>query len=131
MKLKTAILVLTIHNEHNPDITATDREQANQLGIEALKRVEVRRENLSWKFEPLLPGETPVKPYESTPPPPDSTPFELPLVLSFPKARELLTLMREDTDQEKQPDLRDALTIALLLMNLFQQGDLKYEPLPK
>jgi len=33
-------------------------DEADRLSIEALKRVQVRREQLSWKCEPLLPGET-------------------------------------------------------------------------
>ena len=37
------------------DILGAD---ATKLGVEALKRVCSRREHLSWKFEPLLPGET-------------------------------------------------------------------------
>ena len=36
-----------------------DDRDAIKLGIEAGKRTIQRRENLSWKFEPLLPGETP------------------------------------------------------------------------
>ena len=58
MNIEKAIEILTIHNDHNPNFTDADRRDAHQLGVEALKRTSQRRENLSWEFEPLLPGET-------------------------------------------------------------------------
>lgn len=58
MKLSEAIEI----NTHIAQVKALnsrpDEEQAVKLGNEALKRVEFRRERLSWKHEPLLPGET-------------------------------------------------------------------------
>jgi len=37
MKLEKVIEILSIHNDHNPDYTDAEREEAHQLGIEALK----------------------------------------------------------------------------------------------
>lgn len=58
MKLSKAIEIETIHNDHNPNYTDAEREEAHQLGIEALKREEARRNPTHYKIGYLLPGET-------------------------------------------------------------------------
>ena len=39
MNLEKAILIQTIHNDHNPNFTDAERREAHQLGIEAMKRL--------------------------------------------------------------------------------------------
>ena len=58
MKLEHAIRIETIHNEHNPDFTDAEREQAHQLLIEAGKEVKKSREEDYIGDTGLLPGET-------------------------------------------------------------------------
>ena len=58
MKLEKAIRIETIHNEHNPDFTDAEREQAHQLLIEAGKEVKKSREEDYIGDTGLLPGET-------------------------------------------------------------------------
>ena len=58
MKIGKAIKILTIHNDHNPNYTDADRNQAHQLGIEALQFVQHHRSVLSTIYSKLLPGET-------------------------------------------------------------------------
>ena len=59
MNIPKAIEILTIHNDHNPNYTDKDRNEAHQLGIEALKWVRKWRE-IDWTHKPVyLPGETP------------------------------------------------------------------------
>ena len=58
MSLEEAIEILTLSKTCAYEGDSKDLEDAHQLGIEAMKRTSQRRENLSWKFEPLLPGET-------------------------------------------------------------------------
>ncbi len=58
MKLDKAIEINSIHNDHNPNFTDTEREQAHQLGIEALKRIIVLRASEMASPRKHLPGET-------------------------------------------------------------------------
>ncbi|GAJ02143.1 unnamed protein product [marine sediment metagenome] len=58
MKLEEAIEIETIHNDHNPDFTDAEREEAHQLLIEAGKRIiKVRPHSFELRMY-LLPGET-------------------------------------------------------------------------
>jgi len=58
MTIDEAIKTLTEILDDEESMWEPDGANALQLGIESLKRVNVRRDHLSWKFEPLLPGET-------------------------------------------------------------------------
>ena len=59
MKIDKAIEILTIHNDHNPNITDAERNTAHLLGIEALKRIQKGRKVLVYPFmDNLLPGES-------------------------------------------------------------------------
>lgn len=58
MKLDKAIEIQTIHNDHNPAFTDAEREEAHQLGIEALKRIQAGRTPVPAKYFQPLPGET-------------------------------------------------------------------------
>ena len=56
--INKAIEILTIHNDHNPNFTDAERQEAHQLGIEALKRCRTLAKNSTlWAAKPL-PGET-------------------------------------------------------------------------
>lgn len=57
MKIEKAIEIETIHNDHNPNFTDAEREEAHQLGIEALIRVKGNRHYPQPTVYPLLPGE--------------------------------------------------------------------------
>ena len=57
MKLDKAIEILTIHNDHNPNLTDAERNQAHQLGIEALKYVNRLRAFSIQARQARLPGE--------------------------------------------------------------------------
>jgi len=58
MTIDEAIEIETIHNDHNPNFTDAEREEAHQLGIEALKRLKGYQDHtISITLEPL-PGET-------------------------------------------------------------------------
>ena len=64
MNIDKALEILIIHNDHNPNFTDGQRNEAHRLGIEALKAVKHARANdyyspgrqTSWI--PPLPGET-------------------------------------------------------------------------
>ena len=58
MTPEEAIGILELHVKRPYADTRSELRKAEKLGIEALKRTSARRETLSWKFEPLLPGET-------------------------------------------------------------------------
>jgi len=58
MKLKKAIEINNSVAKGSVIYPYSEIRKAAKLGSEALKRVEVRRDMLSWKFEPLLPSET-------------------------------------------------------------------------
>lgn len=58
MRLEDAIRVGIIQNDHNPDYTDAQRQQAHNLGIEALKRVQDMRISPCTTADELLPGET-------------------------------------------------------------------------
>lgn len=58
MNISKAIKILTIHNDHNPDFTDADREEAHQLSIEALKYYQRERERRGATKTMWLPGET-------------------------------------------------------------------------
>lgn len=60
MKLEKAITILTIHNDHNPNYTDAERQEAHQLGIEGLKREKLYRwpNGNATSRDRLLPGET-------------------------------------------------------------------------
>ena len=58
MNLDQAIRILTIHNDHNPDFTDTQRQEAHQLGIEALKIVKKARDSEWMITSKILPSET-------------------------------------------------------------------------
>jgi hypothetical protein len=58
MTIDEAIKILTILESRSTNNSTMFKKDALKLGIEALKRVNTRREKLSWEFEPLLPGET-------------------------------------------------------------------------
>ena len=69
MRIPEAIKINTINNDHNPDYTDADREQAHQLGVEALARLTQLRDFLSGlsvvqllllpsRIRALLPSET-------------------------------------------------------------------------
>ncbi len=58
MRLEKAIEIETIHNDHNPNFTDAERNEAHQLGIEAMKCVDrLRSKSHNYRI-PLLPGET-------------------------------------------------------------------------
>ncbi len=58
MKTERAIKILSIHNDHNPNFTDAERQEAHQLSIEALKQIRQIRVYAKELFLPLLPGET-------------------------------------------------------------------------
>jgi len=58
MTIDKAIEILTINNDHNPTFTDAEREQALQLGIEALNRIITSRHSKHHNYKRLLPGET-------------------------------------------------------------------------
>lgn len=58
MYLDEAIEILTIDNDHNPDFTDAEREQARQLGIEALRRLQWYRKYHRIDADTSLLGET-------------------------------------------------------------------------
>ncbi len=58
MTIDKAIYILQDISTYQVTAKTPTSRLAIDLGIEALKRVNIRREQLSWKFEPLLPGET-------------------------------------------------------------------------
>lgn len=58
MNIPRAIEIQTIHNDHNPNITDAEREEAHQLLIEAGKRLIDGREKGYDYFGHLLSGET-------------------------------------------------------------------------
>jgi len=58
MTLQEAIEILTIHNDHNPNFTNAEREEAHQLGIEALKAIRRQRNSGPTYKVRLLPGES-------------------------------------------------------------------------
>ena len=58
MTLERAIEINTINNDHNPNYTDAERCQAHQLGIEALKVLDLARFNSNGEWPPPLPGET-------------------------------------------------------------------------
>ncbi len=64
MTIDKAIKILTIHNDHNPDITDAQRQEAHQLGIEALKRVRDNPIVVEHYMRALLPGESWKKHYK-------------------------------------------------------------------
>lgn len=57
MTLEKAIEIQTIHNDHNPNYTDKEREEAHQLGIEALKRIVYLRLDMDTPHWMTLPGE--------------------------------------------------------------------------
>ena len=58
MKLDRAIKIQTIHNDQDPGFTDAERNEAHQLGIEALKRVNDNPIVPTFHYRALLPGET-------------------------------------------------------------------------
>lgn len=58
MKIDKAIEILVIHNDHNPDFTDAERQEAHQLGIEALKAVKDSRSLWGNRGISELPDET-------------------------------------------------------------------------
>ena len=58
MKLEKAIFLETIHNDHNPNFTDAEREEAHQLSLEAMKRIKAKRHHYPHTLGKLLPGET-------------------------------------------------------------------------
>lgn len=58
MKLEKALKILTINNEHNPNYNDADREEAHQLGIEAIKYMLTQRVLHPVPVSQLLPHET-------------------------------------------------------------------------
>ncbi len=58
MKLEKAIEIITLFRSGGYHGDAVQLAAAEQISIEAMKRTISRRERLSWKLEPLLPGET-------------------------------------------------------------------------
>ena len=58
MSIDEAIKILTIHNDHNPDFTDAQRQEAHQLGIEALKCIQSHRAEFGNIPYTGLPGET-------------------------------------------------------------------------
>ncbi|MBA7694975.1 hypothetical protein ES703_103591 [subsurface metagenome] len=58
MKIEKAIEIETIHNDHNPNYTDKEREEAHQLSVEALKRCQTYRIGTAPEAWILLPGET-------------------------------------------------------------------------
>jgi len=58
MKLDKAIEILTIHNDHNSNFTDAEREEAHQLGIEALLFRQRWEQQEGEDDFTLLPGET-------------------------------------------------------------------------
>lgn len=58
MTLDKAIEIQTIHNDHNPDFTDAEREEAHQLSIQAMKHTLFLRKYPKANTHLLLPGET-------------------------------------------------------------------------
>jgi len=58
VKLERALEINIIHNDHNPNITDAERNQAHQLGIEALKRFRQQRQDPHCRGFYKLPVET-------------------------------------------------------------------------
>ena len=58
MELQRAIEIQTIHNDHNPNITDAERNQAHQLGIEAMKWTQQARKGMHGLYPGPFPGET-------------------------------------------------------------------------
>ncbi|MBA7588193.1 hypothetical protein ES708_30244 [subsurface metagenome] len=58
MTIDQAIKILTINNDHNPDFTDAERQEAHQLGIEALKRIVYLRLDMDCPHWMTLPSET-------------------------------------------------------------------------
>jgi len=58
LTLDKAIEIQTIHNDHNPNFTDAERQEAHQLGIEAMKRINSLRLEPSDYEITKLPGET-------------------------------------------------------------------------
>jgi hypothetical protein len=59
LTIDEAIKIQTIHNDHNPNFTDAEREEAHQLSIEALKECKKAREGDPALDGELLPGEGP------------------------------------------------------------------------
>ena len=57
MNISKAIEIQVIHNDHNPEFTDADRNEAHRLSIEALKREKDNRDDLNIVMVGLLPGE--------------------------------------------------------------------------
>ncbi len=58
MNLEKAIVIQTIHNNHNPDYTDQERQKAHDLSIEAMKREQQNRPFWLYPNAIRLPGET-------------------------------------------------------------------------
>ena len=58
MILEEAITINIIQNDHNPNYTDAQRQQAHNLGIEALKRLQDMRISPCTTADEILPGET-------------------------------------------------------------------------
>lgn len=58
MTLEEAIKINTINNDHNPNYTDAQREQAHRLGIEALEEIKRARDHGYCFAAVRLPGET-------------------------------------------------------------------------
>lgn len=49
--------------------------------------------------------------------------------MTLPKAIELLQAIQYQENDPNTPDIKDALKLALFIMQLYERGDLHYEPL--
>jgi len=58
MNLPEALEIQTIHNDHNPNFTDAERQEAHQLGIEAINFIILSRAAEPGSVPELLPGET-------------------------------------------------------------------------
>jgi len=58
MTLDEAIKILEINNDRTPTFTDAQRQQAHQLGIEAIKRLQDNRRDPEFDHWIPLPGET-------------------------------------------------------------------------
>jgi len=58
MKLSKAIEIQKVHNDHNPNFTDAEREEAHQLGIEAMQTILELRKVANNPYRLLLDSET-------------------------------------------------------------------------
>ena len=112
MDISKAITILTIHNDHNPDYSDAEREEAHQLGIEALRRLRWLRDELESISTAQLPGETEEKKEGTT--------------MTLEKALEIILLDLHKNEKITPSDATDSLHIAVEAIELVM--DMRIHP---